>query len=101
MKSRNDVYEQRAGVCATLPHLALTFCRCMNSRRAIARLSRRHRVPAIPRRRTFPVVPVISPASGTRSTRATITPAHRRILMGTGRDAADVALTTSFGGWIW
>ena len=39
----------------------------------------------------------IWPAPGTRSTPATTTRALGRILMGPGRDAADVALTTSFG----
>ena len=29
MKSAQDVYEQRTGVCRDFAHLALTFCRCM------------------------------------------------------------------------
>ena len=30
MKSAHDVYEQGTGVCRDFAHLALTFCRCMN-----------------------------------------------------------------------
>ena len=30
-KTAHDVYEERAGVCRDFGHLALTFCRCLNS----------------------------------------------------------------------
>src|SRR5580698_7730339 len=99
MKSAHDVYEQRAGVCRDFAHLALTFCRCMN----------------IPARYFFdylgdigiPPEPEPMDFSGWFQVYLsgqwyTFDARHNhprigRILMGTGRDAADVALTTSFG----
>jgi transglutaminase-like putative cysteine protease len=99
MKSAHDVYEQRAGVCRDFAHLALTFCRCMG----------------IPARYCtgymgdIGIAPEPAPMdfSGwfevylsdrwyTFDARHNV-PRIGRILMGTGRDAADVALTTSFG----
>jgi transglutaminase-like putative cysteine protease len=99
MKSAHDVYEQRAGVCRDFAHLALTFCRCMG----------------IPARYCtgymgdigIPPDPAPMDFSGwyqawlggewyTFDARHNV-PRVGRILMATGRDAADVALTTSFG----
>ena len=100
MKSAHDVYEQRAGVCRDFAHLALTFCRCMNipARYCTGYLGD---IGVPPRSRADGFLRLVSrsicPASGTRSTPATTIPRIGRILMGTGRDAADVALTTSFG----
>ena len=99
MKSAHDVYEQKTGVCRDFAHLALTFCRCMN----------------IPARYCtgymgdigIPVDPNPMDFSGWFEVYLsgqwyTFDARHNkqrigRILMGTGRDAADVALTTSFG----
>jgi transglutaminase-like putative cysteine protease len=81
MKSAHDVYEQRAGVCRDFAHLALTFCRCMN-------------IPARYCTGWFQVY--LSGQWYTFDARHNM-PRIGRILMGTGRDAADVALTTSFG----
>src|SRR5204862_2578450 len=99
MKSADDVHEQRAGVCRDFAHLALTFCRCMG----------------IPARYCtgylgdigIPPEPVPMDFSGwfeaflsgiwyTFDARH-VAPRIGRILMATGRDAADAALTTSFG----
>ncbi len=99
MKSALDVYEQRTGVCRDFAHLALTFCRCMG----------------IPARYCtgymgdigIPPEPYPMDFSGwhevylsgrwyTFDARHDV-PRIGRILMATGRDAADVALTTSFG----
>src|ERR1700759_5754936 len=99
IKSAHDVYDQKAGVCRDFAHLALTFCRCMN----------------IPARYCtgdmgdigIPPDPAPMDFSGWFQVYLsghwyTFDARHNhprigRILMGTGRDAADVALTTSFG----
>jgi transglutaminase-like putative cysteine protease len=99
MKSAHDVYEQKSGVCRDFAHLAVAFCRCMG----------------IPARYCtgymgdigIPLEPFPMDFSGwfqvylsgqwyTFDARHNV-PRAGRILMGTGRDAADVALTTSFG----
>ena len=99
MKSAHDVYEQGTGVCRDFAHLALTFCRCMG----------------IPARYCtgymgdigIPYDPAPMDFSGwfevylsghwyTFDARHN-KPRIGRIVMATGRDAADVALTTSFG----
>ena len=99
MKSAYDVYEQQSGVCRDFAHLALTLCRCMG----------------IPARYCtgymgdigIPPEPCPMDFSGwfqawlgdqwyTFDARHNV-PRIGRILMATGRDAADVALTTSFG----
>jgi transglutaminase-like putative cysteine protease len=99
MKSASDVYEQGTGVCRDFAHLALTLCRCMG----------------IPARYCtgfmgdigIPPDPAPMDFSGwfqvyldgewlTFDARHNV-PRIGRILMATGRDAADVALTTSFG----
>ncbi len=98
-KTAHDVYMERTGVCRDFTHLALTFCRCLN----------------IPARYVtgylgdFGVPPSSTPMdfSGwfevylggrwhTCDARHNV-PRIGRILMAHGRDAVDVALTTSFG----
>jgi transglutaminase-like putative cysteine protease len=99
MKSAHDVYEQKTGVCRDFAHLALTFCRCMG----------------IPARYCtgymgdIGVPPDAAPMDFSGWYQAYLSgqwytfdarhnhPRIGRILMATGRDAADVALTTSFG----
>jgi transglutaminase-like putative cysteine protease len=99
MKSAFDAHAQRAGVCRDFAHLALTLCRCMG----------------IPARYCtgylgdigIPPEPLPMDFSGwfeaylsgkwyTFDARHVV-PRIGRILMATGRDAADVALSTSFG----
>ena len=98
-KSAFDVYQDGKGVCRDFNHLAVTFCRCMN-------------IPA--RYVTGYLGDIGVPPDGnpmdfsawfevylgnrwhTFDARHNI-PRIGRILMGTGRDAADVALTTNFG----
>jgi transglutaminase-like putative cysteine protease len=99
MKTAVDVYEQKSGVCRDFAHLALTLCRCMG----------------IPARYCtgymgdigIPPEPLPMDFSGwfqvylsgqwyTFDARHNF-PRIGRILMATGRDAADVALSTSFG----
>ena len=98
-KTALDVYTERMGVCRDFQHLAITFCRCLN----------------IPARYTtgylgdigVPLTPTPMDFSAwfevyledrwwtfdARHNR----PRIGRVLMATGRDAADVAITTSFG----
>ena len=98
-KTAYDVYVEKQGVCRDFTHLALTFCRCMN----------------IPARYTtgylgdigVPISPDPMDFSGwfecylggrwyTFDARHN-KPRIGRIVMARGRDAVDVALTTSFG----
>ena len=98
-KTALDVYTERCGVCRDFQHLAITFCRCLNipARYATGYLG------------DIGVPPVPSPmdfsawfevyledrwwAFDARHNR----PRIGRVLMAVGRDAADVAITTSFG----
>lgn len=97
-KSALDVYTERIGVCRDFQHLAITFCRAMN----------------IPARYATGYLGDISwPASGPMDFSAWFevylenrwwtfdarhaTPRIGRVLMAVGRDASDVAITTSFG----
>jgi transglutaminase-like putative cysteine protease len=97
-KTAMDVYTERVGVCRDFQHLAITLCRALN----------------IPARYATGYlgdigVPVVLPMDfsawfevwldgrwWTFDARNNM-PRLGRILMATGRDAADVALTTSFG----
>ena len=98
-KSAYDVYLERRGVCRDFQHLAITFLRALN----------------IPARYTSGFLGDIGvPASGPMDFSAwaeayldgawyTIDARHNRarigrVVMARGRDAVDVALTTSFGG---
>jgi len=97
-KSAMDVYTERVGVCRDYQHLAITMCRAMN----------------IPARYATGYlgdigVPLRLPMDFSAWFEAWLDgqwwafdarnnmPRIGRILMATGRDAADVALTTSFG----
>lgn len=99
MKSAHDVYEQRAGVCRDFAHLALTLCRCMGvpARYCTGYLGDIG-VPPDPAPMDFSgwFQVYLSGQWYTFDARHN-TPRIGRILMATGRDAADVALTTSFG----
>ena len=97
-KTAMDVYTERVGVCRDFQHLALTMTRCMN-------------IPA--RYVTGYIGDIRRPFSGPGDFSAWYQvfldgqwidldarhnyPRLGRILMATGRDAADVAITTSFG----
>ena len=98
-KTALDTYTERVGVCRDFQHLAITFCRALN----------------IPARYVtgylgdIGVPPVDSPMDFSAWFEAYLggrwwafdarhnRPRIGRILMATGRDAADVAITTSFG----
>jgi transglutaminase-like putative cysteine protease len=90
-KTAMDVFTERIGVCRDFQHLAVTLTRCMN-------------IPA--RYVTGHLGDIRIPYSGPGDFSAWYQVwlggrwwdmDARRILMATGRDAADVAITTSFG----
>ena len=97
-KTALDVYTERVGVCRDFQHLAITFCRALN----------------IPARYATGYlgdigVPVVLPMDFSAWFEVYLEgrwwtfdarnnqPRIGRVLMATGRDAADVAMTTSFG----
>jgi transglutaminase-like putative cysteine protease len=94
-----EAHEERVGVCRDFAHLAVAFCRCMNipARYATGYLG------------DIGVPPVDSPMDFSAWFEAYVggrwytfdarhnTPRIGRILMARGRDAADCAITTSFG----
>jgi transglutaminase-like putative cysteine protease len=97
-KTALDVYTERVGVCRDFQHLAITFCRALN-------------IPARYATGYLPDigVPVVLPMDfsawfevyldnrwWTFDARNNM-PRIGRTLMATGRDASDVAMTTSFG----
>jgi transglutaminase-like putative cysteine protease len=98
-KSAWDVYNEQVGVCRDFQHLAITLCRCLNipARYATGYLS------------DIGVAPSGDPMDFSAWFQAYLggrwydfdarnnRPRVGRILMATGRDAVDVALTTSFG----
>jgi transglutaminase-like putative cysteine protease len=99
MKSAHDVYEQKSGVCRDFAHLAVTFCRCMGiPARYCTGYMGDIGIPPEP----FPMdfsgwfQAHLSGQWYTFDARHNV-PRIGRILMATGRDAADVALSTSFG----
>lgn len=97
-KSAMDVFTERIGVCRDFQHLAITLSRCQN-------------IPA--RYVTGYLGDIRNPYSGPGDFSAWYevfldgrwmtmdarhnNPRYGRVLMATGRDAADVAITTSFG----
>ncbi len=94
-----DVYTERVGVCRDFQHLAIAFCRCMHipARYATGYLGDIG-VPATPAPMDFSAwfEVYLENRWWTFDARHN-EPRVGRILMATGRDAADVAMTTSFG----
>lgn len=98
-KTALNVYTERMGVCRDFQHLAITFCRCLNipARYATGYLG------------DIGVPPPCTPMDFSAWFEAYLEdrwwtfdarhnhPRIGRVLMATGRDAADVAITTSFG----
>src|SRR6202020_1585554 len=90
---------ERVGVCRDFQHLAVTFCRCLNipARYATGYLGDIG-VPAVPSPMDFSAWFEVYLENRWWSFDARHnTPRIGRVLMATGRDAADVAITTSFG----
>jgi transglutaminase-like putative cysteine protease len=98
-KSAFDVYEEKQGVCRDFAHLAVTLCRCMNiPARYVTGYLGDIGVPPDPAPMDFSgwYEVYLSGKWYTFDGRHN-EPRIGRILMGTGRDAADVALSTTFG----
>jgi transglutaminase-like putative cysteine protease len=94
-----DVYRERAGVCRDFTHLAITLCRCLNipARYCTGYLGDIG-VPASPAPMDFSAwFEVFVGGQWYIFDARNNTPRIGRVLMARGRDAADVALTTTFG----
>lgn len=97
-KTALDTYTERTGVCRDFQHLAVTFCRALNipARYVTGYLS------VIGTNITAPMdfsawFQVYLDGEWWDFDARNNTPRIGRILMATGRDASDVAMTTSFG----
>jgi transglutaminase-like putative cysteine protease len=98
-KSALDVYTERFGVCRDFQHLAVTMCRALN-------IPARYATGYLP---DVGVPPDVNPMDFSAWFEAYLEdrwwtfdarhnhPRIGRVLMATGRDASDVAITTSFG----
>ena len=97
-KTAVDVYRDRNGVCRDFQHLAITFCRCLNipARYATGYLGDIG-VPERPPMDFSAWLEVFLHDRWWTFDARNNTPRVGRVLMATGRDAADVAITTSFG----
>jgi len=98
-KSAHDVYQERAGVCRDLNHLALTFCRCLGiPGRYVTGYLGDIGVPASPAPMDFSgwFEAYLGGQWYTFDARHNI-PRIGRVVIARGRDAVDVAMTTSFG----
>ena len=98
-KTAWDAYQERQGVCRDFAHLAVTLCRCMNiPARYCTGFLGDIGVPAVDAPMDFSAwfQVFLSGRWWTFDARHNA-PRIGRILMATGRDAADVAMVTSFG----
>jgi transglutaminase-like putative cysteine protease len=98
-RSAAEAHEERKGVCRDFTHLAITFCRCMNipARYCTGYLGDIG-VPPVPDPMDFSAwfEVYLGGRWWTFDARHN-TPRIGRILMAVGRDATDVAITTTFG----
>jgi transglutaminase-like putative cysteine protease len=98
-KTALDVFAERLGVCRDFQHLAVTLCRALHipARYATGYLGD-IRVPAAPSPMDFSAwfEAYLEDRWWTFDARHNY-PRFGRVLMATGRDASDVAITTSFG----
>jgi len=94
-----EAYQERVGVCRDFAHLAVTLCRCLNipARYCTGYLGD-IRVAAVPAPMDFSAwfEVYLDDQWYTMDARHNV-PRVGRVLMARGRDAADVALLTSFG----
>jgi transglutaminase-like putative cysteine protease len=94
-----SAFQERVGVCRDFAHLAITLCRCMNvpARYCTGYLGDIG-VPPLPDPMDFSAWFEVYLGEGWHTLDARHNePRIGRVLMGRGRDAVDVALTTSFG----
>ena len=98
-KTALDVYTERLGVCRDFQHLAITFCRCLNiPARYVSGYLGDIGVPLAPYPMDFSAwfEAYLEDRWWTFDARHNV-PRQGRVLMSIGRDAADIAITTSFG----
>ncbi|MGA2806530.1 MAG: transglutaminase family protein [Terracidiphilus sp.] len=98
-KTAMDVLTERVGVCRDFQHLAITFCRALNipARYATGYLGDIGVAPSsLPMDFSAWFEAYLDRRWWTFDARHNV-PRIGRVLMATGRDASDVALTTSFG----
>jgi transglutaminase-like putative cysteine protease len=97
-KTALEVYADRKGVCRDFQHLAITFCRCLNipARYAAGYLGDIG-VPVVPPMDFSAWFEVYLQDRWWTFDARNNMPRIGRVLMARGRDAADVAITTSFG----
>lgn len=98
-RTAHEVYRERAGVCRDYMHLAITFCRCLNvpARYCTGYLGDIG-VQPLPYPMDFSAwFEVYLGGKWYAFDARNNTPRIGRVLMARGRDAADVALTTTFG----
>ena len=98
-KSASDVFRERTGVCRDLNHLALTFCRCLGvPARYVTGYLGDIGVPRSSAPMDFSgwFEAYLGGRWHTFDARHN-TPRIGRVVMARGRDAVDVAITTSFG----
>ncbi len=98
-KTALDVYTERVGVCRDFQHLAVTFCRCLNiPARYVAGYLGDIGVPLRLPMDFSAWFEVYLDHQWWAFDARNNQPRIGRVLMATGRDAADVAFLTSFGG---
>jgi transglutaminase-like putative cysteine protease len=97
-KTALDVYTERVGVCRDFQHLAITFCRALNipARYATGYLGDIGVAVVLPMDFSAWFEVYLDDRWWTFDARNN-QPRIGRVLMATGRDASDVAMTTSFG----
>lgn len=97
-RTAHDTFKDRLGVCRDYTHLAITFCRCMGipARYATGYLGD-IQVPEVPPMDFSAWFEVFLGGEWHTFDARNNIPRVGRILMARGRDAADVALTTTFG----
>jgi transglutaminase-like putative cysteine protease len=97
-KTALDVLTERVGVCRDFQHLAITFCRALNipARYATGYLGDIGVPPGGPMDFSAWFEVYLEDRWWTFDARHNV-PRIGRVLMGAGRDASDVAITTSFG----
>lgn len=97
-KTALDVFTERVGVCRDFQHLAVTFCRCMNiPARYVAGYLGDIGVPVVGAMDFSAWFEAYLDGRWWAFDARNNTPRIGRVLMATGRDAADVAFLTSFG----
>jgi transglutaminase-like putative cysteine protease len=97
-KTALDVFTERVGVCRDFQHLAVAFCRCLNiPARYVAGYLGDIRVPLRLPMDFSAWFEVYLDHKWWAFDARNNTPRIGRVLMATGRDAADVAFLTSFG----